>query len=241
MSAKTKIVVLHMKELIYTVIFIALGILLILLLVFMFLPGQKKEDSVPTMKYVAGVYTSSIQLNNQSIDVEVVVDDSHINSIRFINLDEAVTTMYPLIQPALDELAMQIYSEQSLEGITYSDENKYTSMVLFKAIESALQKAKIPDAEAEDKKQENQKAKDASKETMEQNIEQKNESENLSDSPAHFSIPQNQCRFSRFFNQIAALASLGIRKSPLGERETDPTFGPSGRQERLNCWEKKRL
>ena len=23
-----------------------------------------------------------------------------------------------------------------------------------------------------------------------------------------------------------------------GERETDPTFGPSGRQERLNCWAK---
>lgn len=30
-------------------------------------------------------------------------------------------------------------------------------------------------------------------------------------------------------------ASLGIRQSPLGERLTDPTLGPSGRQERLNC------
>ena len=28
------------------------------------------------------------------------------------------------------------------------------------------------------------------------------------------------------------------RFSPRGERETDPTFGPSGRQERLNCWAK---
>lgn len=185
MSAKTKIVVLHMKELIYTAIFILLGILLILLLVFMFLPGRKKEESVPTMQYVAGVYTSSIQLNNQSIDVEVVVDDSHINSIRFIHLDEAVTTMYPLIQPALDELAMQIYSEQSLEGITYSDENKYTSMVLFKAIESALEKAKVPAADTQNPQKEDQKETDTSKETMKQHMEQKNESENLSDSPAH--------------------------------------------------------
>ena len=38
MSSKTKIVVLHMKEVIYTVVFVVLGILLILLLTFMFLP-----------------------------------------------------------------------------------------------------------------------------------------------------------------------------------------------------------
>ena len=29
-----------------------------------------------------------------------------------------------------------------------------------------------------------------------------------------------------------------MRQSPRGERDTEPTFGPSGRQERLNCWEK---
>ena len=41
MSAKTKIVVLHMKELIYTGIFVALGILLIILLLIMFLPHNE--------------------------------------------------------------------------------------------------------------------------------------------------------------------------------------------------------
>ena len=30
-------------------------------------------------------------------------------------------------------------------------------------------------------------------------------------------------------------ASLGIRQSPRGERLSEPTFGPSGRQLRLNC------
>jgi hypothetical protein len=30
--------------------------------------------------------------------------------------------------------------------------------------------------------------------------------------------------------------SSGIRRSPRGERLTDPTFGPGGRQVRLNCW-----
>ena len=38
MSSKTRIVVLHMKEIIYTAIFAVLAIVLILLLIFMFLP-----------------------------------------------------------------------------------------------------------------------------------------------------------------------------------------------------------
>lgn len=145
MSSKTKIVVLHMKEVIYTAIFVVLGILLIFLLVFMFLPRNKEaDDTLPTMKYVAGVYHTSIQLNDSAIDVEVVVDENHINSIRLVNLNEAVTTMYPLVQPALEELSAQVYANQSLDGITYSDDNKYTSMVLLNAIETSLSKAEIP-------------------------------------------------------------------------------------------------
>lgn len=141
MSSKTKIVVLHLKEVIYTAIFAVLGILLILLLIFMFLPDNKDKDTEETMKYTAGVYTSSIQLNDNAIDVEVVVDDNHINSVTLVNLDEATAAMYPLMQPALDNLTRQIYEKQSLENISYGDDNQYTSMVLLNAIQSALDKA----------------------------------------------------------------------------------------------------
>lgn len=42
-------------------------------------------------------------------------------------------------------------------------------------------------------------------------------------------------------SQSVAIASLGIRQSPRGERLMEPTFGPSGRQLRLNCcWKKRR-
>jgi len=142
-SSKTKIVVLHLKELIYTAIFAVLGILLILLLIFMFLPDNKDKDTEETMKYTAGVYTSSIQLNDNAIDVEVMVDSTHINSISLVNLDETTAAMYPLMQPALDNLSQQIYEKQSLENISYEEENQYTSMVLLKAIQSALDKAKF--------------------------------------------------------------------------------------------------
>ncbi len=141
MSSKTKIVVLHLKEVVYTAIFAVLGILLILLLIFMFLPDGKDKATEETMKYTAGVYTSSIQLNDNAIDVEVVVDENHINSITLVNLDEATAAMYPLMQPALDNLTEQIYEKQSLENISYGDDNQYTSMVLLNAIQSALDKA----------------------------------------------------------------------------------------------------
>ena len=43
MSSRTKIIVLHMKEIIYTAVFAVLGIVLILLLLFMFLPEREKH------------------------------------------------------------------------------------------------------------------------------------------------------------------------------------------------------
>jgi uncharacterized protein with FMN-binding domain len=142
MSSKTKIVVIQLKELIYTGLFALLGILLVLLLIFMFLPKNAKDNqAAPTMNYVAGVYSSSLVINDNTIDVEVVVDEDHINSIRLVNLSEAVTTMYPLMQPALDDLTDQIITNQTLEGVTYSEDNKYTSMVLLDAITTALEKA----------------------------------------------------------------------------------------------------
>ena len=142
MGTKTKIIVLHMKELIYTVIFAVLGIVLILLLIFMFLPDKKeKENTTETMTYVAGVYNSSIKLNENAIDVEVVIDNNRINSISLVNLDETIATMYPLLQPALDSISQQIYEKQSLDNITYSEENQYTATVLLQAIEQAIEKA----------------------------------------------------------------------------------------------------
>ena len=58
------------------------------------------------------------------------------------NLSEATTAMYPLMEPALESLANQIYATQSTKDLTYAEENKYTSMLLLDAINSALEKAK---------------------------------------------------------------------------------------------------
>ena len=145
MSSKTKIIVLHMKEIIYTAIFAALGILLIILLVVMFRPGGKKQpaDAHAEKQYTPGIYTSTLTLNNADLEVEVSVDESRINSIRFSNLDESVTTMFPLIQPAIEDIAEQIYDTQSLENITLSGQSPYTSQVILDAIAETVEKAAV--------------------------------------------------------------------------------------------------
>ncbi len=71
------------------------------------------------------------------------MDESHINSIRCSNLDETVTTMYPLFLPAVEDIADQVCETQSLENISYAEENTYTSQVILNAIDDALQKAKV--------------------------------------------------------------------------------------------------
>ena len=141
MSSKTKIVVLRMKELIYTGIFVALGILLILLLVYMFAPKDKKSPASADAAYTPGVYTSSITLGGNAVDVAVTVSETRIESIAYNNLSEAIETMYPLMQPALDNLAEQICETQSLEGLDYSEDTQYTSQVILGAVERALEKA----------------------------------------------------------------------------------------------------
>ncbi|MDR0963107.1 MAG: hypothetical protein LBM60_00635 [Clostridium sp.] len=183
MSSKTKIVVLHMKELIYTGIFAALGILFIVLLIIMFKPdkeersakapsGPSQTDTLPSDQatdpsdvntresdavsqvldesaspvlsdtaYIPGIYTTELVLNEQIVDVEVIVNRDYISSIRLVNLSEAVTTMYPLLQPTFDALCEQIYETQSLENISYQSDSKYTSLVLLQAIRNSLEKA----------------------------------------------------------------------------------------------------
>jgi uncharacterized protein with FMN-binding domain len=132
-----------MKELIYTAIFVGLGILLVILLLFMFLPREEKGEAAPTMNYVAGVYTSSVMLNDKTVDVQVIVDENRINAISLIDLDETVTTMYPLVEPAVEKISEQVIEKQSTEGITYQSDNQYTSIVILNAIENALSKAQV--------------------------------------------------------------------------------------------------
>lgn len=150
MSSKTKIVVLHMKEVVYTAIFLALAVLLIVVLIVMFGPKNSSQNTTTVIEdeslsgqYIAGVYTTSIELNDNTFDVQVTVDKDHINSIQLVNLSDTTTAMYPLMEPTLNTIANQIYEKQSTNDIVTGDDNKYTSMLLLEAIKTALGKAAV--------------------------------------------------------------------------------------------------
>lgn len=142
MSAKTRIWVFRMKELIYTAIFIVLGIVFLLLMIFMFSSKRETQtaEEIPS-KYTAGIYTASMTLGGSPVEIAVTVDEDYISSIRFRQLDETVSAMYPLMEPALESLSSQICKSQSLENLSYSEESQYTSMMLVSAIQTALEKA----------------------------------------------------------------------------------------------------
>ena len=148
MSSKTKIVVLHMKEVVYTAVFLALA--LILLVVFLIMFSGKKKPSVPSAasaenaRYIPGIYTSTISLGDQTFDVQVNVEQDRITAISLNNLSETTAAMYPLMEPALDSIASQIYVNQTTEGLIYGEDDRYTSELLVSAINQALEQAQNP-------------------------------------------------------------------------------------------------
>ena len=143
MSSKTKIVVLRMKEIIYTAIFLGLGILLVLLLFIMFRPSNDAPAASDRVLYTPGVYSAALKLGAQEVNVEVAVDTSQITSVTMVPLSDSVATMYPLVQPSFQNLADQICTLQTVENLSYPEESRYTSQVLIQAIKRALDKAAV--------------------------------------------------------------------------------------------------
>ena len=142
MSSKTKIIVLRMKEIIYTALFIGFAIVLVMLFLFMFHPkkdnispdasdtgDQSSSQAAPaSVTYVPGLYSSPIVLGSENVNVEVTVDRTGIRSVS-------------LMAPAMDSIAAQILENQSLEGLEYPSGSQYTSMALVSAVRTALSKA----------------------------------------------------------------------------------------------------
>lgn len=143
--SKTRIVIVQLKEIVYTGIFIGLGLLLILLLLIMFRPGSDNSKKTPVGQsdalYHAGVYTTQITLGQNSMNLEVTLDTDHINSVRFVNLEESVATMYPLMESSLSEISEQLKSGVDLENVVLSSDNPYTDQLLMEAIVETIGKA----------------------------------------------------------------------------------------------------
>lgn len=141
MASKTKIVVFKAKELIYTGIFILLGILLILLLIFMFAPSGEHGKSKKTSGYIEGVYSSPLKLGDNELELHVTVKDGKPQSAALKHLNKTIKTMYPLVEPSLEEINKQLPNVKSVDDIKFEGQNQYTNTILKQAIKNALKKA----------------------------------------------------------------------------------------------------
>jgi hypothetical protein len=93
---------------------------------------------ITTTTYVPGTYEAPINLGGTILNLEVYIDDTCVPTASITNLSESVQEMYPLIGPSLAEINSQLAEGHTPDEITYSHDNKYTSLVIIDAIRTAL-------------------------------------------------------------------------------------------------------
>lgn len=138
---KSRLFVISIREIIYTLIFLILGILLIVLLFYMFLPNDEEEQNTSSSTYIPGMYTSCMTLEDNAFTLQLTVDKDSINSIDLISTDEAIATVYPLIPTCLESIETQLINNTPIDELSVSEESKYTHILLTDAIKDLLNKA----------------------------------------------------------------------------------------------------
>ncbi len=107
-------------------------------------PTANTANNVITQHtYTPGVYTASVALDGNPVDVQVTVDKHNINCIELVQVSDAVTTMYPLIETNFNDIATRVIENGSTLNITVGSDNKYTSSLLLNAIQKALDKCTV--------------------------------------------------------------------------------------------------
>ncbi|MDD5934215.1 MAG: hypothetical protein PUC65_01420 [Clostridiales bacterium] len=142
--SNTKIVVIKLKQIIYGVIFAILGIVLIILLITLIKSGKDNSTDVSDVAlYTPGKYSSEFTLNDTNLNLEIVVDSNHICSVEIVNIDESVTTMFPLLEASIKDIAEQLCNDVDIASIKISEDRKFTSTLLLDVVEQTLAKAAI--------------------------------------------------------------------------------------------------
>ena len=135
----TKIVVLQLKELIKAAVCVLVGIVLLIMLIYFFLPKDKSGEE--TTGYIPGTYSSQVILHNSPVSVEVTVTEDQITSIELKNMAEIQEVFYPLLTPTFENISAEVIKYQST-NLEISSETQFTSQILLEAVEMALNEAR---------------------------------------------------------------------------------------------------
>ena len=143
--AKSRFVVLRMKDIIRTGIFVLIGIILLVALIWAIMPRSSGGSMAADFgNFTPGEYTAYIILHNRPIAITVTVDEENILDIAMSELEEVIEVFYPLMRPTMAEIANHVISTQSTAKEPPL-EVMHTSRILLDAINLALYQAQVTD------------------------------------------------------------------------------------------------
>lgn len=142
----TRIVVLQLRKLIYTAIFVGICVIALFFLIVMLSSdkGGKGKESASVAdegehQYEAGVYTKEIQIGDATVNLQLSLDEDNVKSVELVNLDESVETMYPLMQPTVEKISKQLAAGRSMEEIVISKESQYTEKIIVESVSKMME------------------------------------------------------------------------------------------------------
>lgn len=143
----TKIVVVKRKKLI--VIGVAAAAMLLLIILIAIATRGNNNDTTDMGRsgeklYTAGVYAKQVSIGDMVLNLEVLVDENHINAVDIKNVNEVMTTMYPLISPSVDAIEAQLIDDIPIEEVMISEDSMYyTQTMLLEVIGELLEQARL--------------------------------------------------------------------------------------------------
>lgn len=140
----TRIVVLQSRKIIYSLIFLGVAILALVLILMLFVPKEGSSGDTASLanaveqKYEAGVYTKEIRVGDATVNLQLSLDEDNVKSLELVNLDESVETMYPLMQPTVEKIAEQLVAGRSMDEIVISEESQYTEKIIVESVSEMM-------------------------------------------------------------------------------------------------------
>ena len=108
---------------------IELAIHVFFLQIYFFRPNKKAKPAL----------CDDITLGESTASLEVALDTDHIKSVKIVPLDESITTMYPLMEPAVKSVSNQLAAGVVPEEVELTKESKYTQQIIVDAVEEILE------------------------------------------------------------------------------------------------------
>lgn len=93
--------------------------------------------------YKPGTYSATLSMGDGSLSVMVTCNEEAVTSVSLSNMDDAVKTMYPLMEETIQDINTQLEYVNSIDDITCSSDNVYTTSVICNAIKEALTAAVV--------------------------------------------------------------------------------------------------